>query len=156
VPAGLARHRKQIAELAKRGYTSLQIGDMITLRADIVSRYARDAGIDIPGNRAARTEVRRIDSARIVGETVNSLEGLAMGCELLDFRDLSNVDPTSISAWQQSLTASLKTLSTLRKEIRRVEHSHRSLPDCPETDATSLGDSLGSVVGDASLTTRTA
>ena len=156
VPVGLARHRQQIAELAKRNYTSQQISEVIGIRVDIVSRYARDAGIDIPANRVARVDVRHADAARIINETVNSLEGLVMGCELLDFQDLSRIDPVSISAWQQSLTVSLKTLSTLRKEIRRVEHTNRAVTSGQETDGASQRDSLGGVIGDESLTSRTA
>jgi hypothetical protein len=86
------------------------------MRDDAVRRIAREMGIEIPADQFV-VGTRRHDSNRIARETVQALEGLAMGVGLIDPRDL---DPAQAGDWAASLTESIKVLSRLTRTMRKA------------------------------------
>lgn len=109
-----ARRVELIRRWAGEGSTSRQIAGLLGIRDDIVRRIAREHGISIRADEAVG-RTRRLDSNRIVRETVNALEGLAMGAGLVSPADL---DKTQIPGWADSITASLRALSRLVKTLK--------------------------------------
>ncbi|MGH3448835.1 MAG: hypothetical protein ACRDQA_09760 [Nocardioidaceae bacterium] len=111
----------QIAALAGQGHTSTQIASKVGLTAATVRRGARDRGIPIRADElVGRT--RRLDSDRIVAETVRTLDGAAVGLDLIDYTTL---DPDQLPDWISSLAASLRTLNRL---ARQLKHTHHNIP----------------------------
>jgi hypothetical protein len=104
---------EQIADLAARGQSSAQIAEVIGVRADHVRRVASQEGIPLPADEAiGRT--RRIDSNRIVRETV---ETLANHASLLDLVEVTELEPASVEEWVTSLKQSLRTFQRFTKEL---------------------------------------
>lgn len=70
-------------------------------------------------------KTRHIDPTRVIRETVNTLDGLAIGVGLLA-DDLSGVDLDEAVAdqWATSLTNSLRVLNRLSKQIKEMTHDH--------------------------------
>jgi hypothetical protein len=109
-----ARRVELIRRWAGEGSASRQIAGLLGIRDDIVRRIAREHEISIPADEAmGRT--RRLDSNRIVRETANALEALAMGAGLVSPAEL---DKTQIPGWASSMTASLRELSRLVKTLK--------------------------------------
>ena len=104
-----------VAEMAAEGHHRDQVARHLGLTRKAVNDIARDYGIDFPADSVGR--VRRADSARIVRETVNTLEGLLMALPLVDFDDL---DPTEADEWTASLTKSLSELRRFNKKIKEA------------------------------------
>jgi hypothetical protein len=109
------RRREIIREMAAAGYTSRQISDRIGTRDDRVRQIAREMATPIHADEALGRNHRRIDSNRIVRETVHALEGLVMGVELVTIDDL---DPSEIKGWAVSLTDSIRVLNRLVKQMK--------------------------------------
>jgi len=107
---------QQITDMAEQGYSSRQISERLGVRDDHVRKMARDEGITIQADKAiGRT--RRHDSNRIVTETVNSLAGLSMGVDLINYDDL---DMGQVPHWAISLNESFRTLNRFRKQIKEM------------------------------------
>jgi hypothetical protein len=66
---------------------------------------------------------RHIDPTRVVRETVNTLDGLALGVGLLrdDYSGL-DLDAAVAEEWATSLTNSLRVLNRLSKSIKEMTH----------------------------------
>ncbi len=114
-PKASAQRRNLIRQLAGQGNSSEQIGARIGILDQTVRNIAREEGITIPADEAlgARTR-KKIDSNRIVRETVAMLEGLDMGLQLINFEDL---DPAEIEGWATSLGNSIRVLTGLKKQL---------------------------------------
>ena len=115
-----ADRRRKIAELAEQGWTSRQIGKQVGIGDDRVRLVAREHGIDIPADRLVG-KTRRIDAERIIRETVNSLEGLCLGVELLEPEHFEQLDPGEARRWSESLARSGRIINQLRKELEHVQ-----------------------------------
>jgi hypothetical protein len=111
--AAAARRVDLIRRQAGEGSTSRQIAGLLGIRDDIVRRIAREHQISIRADEAVG-RTRRLDSNRIVRETANALEGLAMGAGLVSPADL---DKAQIPGWAGSITASLRALSRLARTL---------------------------------------
>lgn len=112
------RRRQLIRELANKGWTSQQIGQHINTADQTVRSIARDLDITIHADVALGTRTRRtLDSNRIVRETVTTLDGLVTGVGLVKVADL---DPAQMQEWVASLTASIKVLNHLIKQMRKA------------------------------------
>jgi hypothetical protein len=110
-----ARRAELIGQWAGRGATSRQIAAQLGIRDDVVRRIARDHSISIRADEVmGRT--RRLDSNRIVQETVTALEGLVMGSALIEPAEL---DTTRLAGWAASMAASLRSLSQLAKTLKK-------------------------------------
>lgn len=103
-------------EMAAEGYTSRQIADALGYTSGWFSRFRKDHEIDVPAD-AVIGRSRRPDSNRIVTESVQTLEGLVMGLDLVDFDDL---DLAQIDDWATSLNDSLRTLNKFSKRIKEM------------------------------------
>ncbi len=116
-PRAAQQRIKLIRHFAPRGHNADQIGNLVGgLTGRRVRELAREAGIDIPGEQVmART--RRIDSNRVVRETVYALEGLALGVQLVNIPEL---DPAEIDGWASSMTDSLRTLNRLVRNLKEA------------------------------------
>lgn len=109
---------EQIAILAEQGYSSRQMPAKVGVTEETVRLIARDFNIEIPADRSI-SRTRRVDSNRIVANTVTALEGLVMGVELVEYGDL---DPREASQWADSLTHSLRALNRFVKQIKETTH----------------------------------
>jgi len=102
--------------MAGQGYSSRQMSERLGMRDDVIRRIAREMGIEITADQFV-VGTRRHDSNRIVRETVQALEGLAMGVGLINPGD---IDPAQAGEWAASLTESIKVLSRLTKTMRKA------------------------------------
>lgn len=110
------QRRKLIRQLAADGFTSRQIGSRLGTHDWTVRKIARECGITIGADETVRG-TRRIDCARIARETVQTLEAIVMGIELVDFSDL---DPAEAKEWAASLTTSIRSLNRFARQIRET------------------------------------
>lgn len=110
------RTAERISELADEGFSSRQIAQQIEMTEEYVRRTARRFDIEIAADKLiGRT--RRHDSNRIAQETVQSLTGLAMGVDLIQYDQL---DTDEACHWAASLADSLRALNRFHKQIRKV------------------------------------
>lgn len=118
-PKAAARRRELIREMAPAGWSSKQIGDRIGMLPETVRDIAREEGVAIPADDSLGHghKNKKIDSNRIVRETVNSLSGLEMGLSLVNYGDL---DQSEIENWTSSLAESLRVLNRLNKKLREM------------------------------------
>jgi hypothetical protein len=111
-----ARRLELIRGWAAQGCSSRQMADLLGKRDDAVRQLAREHGIEIPADQVVG-RTRRLDSNRIVRETVHALEGLAMGAGLVTSGEL---DMAEIPAWTSSLTDSIRALNRLVKTMKEI------------------------------------
>lgn len=104
-----------IQQMAAEGHHRDQVARHLGITREAVNNIARDYSIDFPADSVGR--VRRADSARIVRETVNTLEGLLMALPLVDVDDL---DPAEAGEWTASLDQSLRALNRFNKKIKEA------------------------------------
>jgi len=105
---------ERIAALAKSGSASSQIAREVGMSEAGVKSGAKDRGIDIRADRVLG-RVHRLDSNRIIRESVSALENIISGLDLINPDD---IDPEEAQKWIDSLTASRNALS---KAIRQIE-----------------------------------
>ena len=114
--AAAQARRKLIGDLAGRGMSSRQIAGQLGIGDHRVRAVAREHGIPIPAD-AVIGRTRRLDSSRIVRQTVHALEGLVMGVDLADPTEL---DPAEAAAWAASITRSTRALSRFAHQIKEA------------------------------------
>ena len=114
-PQGRADRAEIVATMAAEGHHRDQVARHLGLGRDAVNNIARDYGISFPADSVGK--VRRADSARIVRETVNTLEGLLMALPLVNCDDL---DPTEADEWTASLDRSLRELRRFNNKIKEA------------------------------------
>lgn len=105
---------ERIRELAASGYTSRQIEKAVGLDQEQVAWRVKRFSIDVPADRVVGRTLRH-DSNRIIRETVATLEGVAMGIELVD---IDTLDQSEIQNWTDSLTASIRALNRLNRQMK--------------------------------------
>ena len=115
-PEATAARIKRITEFAARGMSSGQIGERLGIGDDRVRQVAREHGIGIRAD-AVLGRARRLDSNRIVRETVHALEGLVMGVELAD---PAGLDPAEAAEWAASMTRSIRLLSKFVRQMKEA------------------------------------
>jgi hypothetical protein len=115
-PEAAERRRDLIAEMAGRGMTSRQIAGRVGIAGQRVRHVARDHGITI-GADALVGRTRRLDSNRIVRETVHALEGMVLAIELAD---AAGLDPAEAPGWAASMTRSLRVLSKFVRQMKET------------------------------------
>jgi hypothetical protein len=117
-PGASAQRRSLIRKWAAQGYSSHQMGGLLSMSGDGVRKIAVAAGIAIAADKATANS-RHLDSARIVRETVHSLEGLVMGIELADVASLNRVEAAE---WAASLTTSVRALNRFARQLKETTH----------------------------------
>lgn len=111
-----SQRRRLIRKWAAEGYSSHQMADLLGMGGEGVRRIARAEGIDISADIAVAGS-RHLDSARIVRETVHSLEGLVMGIELAE---VASLDPAEAAEWAASLTTSIRALNRFTRKLKET------------------------------------
>lgn len=103
-------------EMAAEGFTSRQIADAIGITAESMAEFRSRHGIEVHADKVVG-KARRLDSNRIVNETIDALAGLAMGVDLIVAEDL---DRAQVAAWATSLSDSLRSLNRLSKQLKEM------------------------------------
>lgn len=106
----------KVVELADQGHSSRQIAKLIGIGEKGLADIVRDFEIQVPADKAMK-RTRRHDSNRIAQETVNALQGLVMGVELINYDDL---DVGEACHWATSLSESFRALNRFHKEIKEM------------------------------------
>lgn len=111
---------RRIERLAASNHTSRQIADELGVRADVVAEIASKYRIDISADAVTGKRHRRLNPAKVIRETVLSLEGLVSGLSLVDSCDYDDFDHAEAAEWAASLATSISAFTTLKKELNRV------------------------------------
>jgi len=113
--ADVREREEMIRELAESGHTAGQIAQRMNLSEggtkDICRRIGVATADDVIGKR------RRVNSERVLQETITSLEGLAIGVGLID---LDTLDPLRLEQWATSLSGPLQPLNRLAKQLKEM------------------------------------
>ena len=104
----------EVSRLAGLGCSTRQIAPRIGVGEDAVAVIAKDFGIEIPADKFVK-RTRRIDTNRIVENTVTALDGLGIGLELIVPEE---IDQTRAAAWLASLNESLRPVTRLGRQIK--------------------------------------
>jgi ParB-like nuclease family protein len=113
-PTAVKQRRALIAYHAGRGLSSPQISEIVGITDSHVREIARKYDIAMPAD-GVMARTRRIDSNRVVRETVYALEGSAMGVQLVN---LNALDPAECDGWVSSMTDSLRVLNRFVKQLK--------------------------------------
>jgi hypothetical protein len=117
-PAAAARRRDLIRDMAAKGYTSGQIAPHAGVTGAVgVRKIAREEQIQIPADTAMRGRTPRIDSNRVIRETVTDLQILTEGISLADFTAL---DPAQAGDWATSIAQSIRVLKKLHDQLKEI------------------------------------
>lgn len=109
--------RAEIAsEMAASGAHREHVARHLGITREAVGNIAKDFGITFPADIVGRT--RRIDSMRVVRETVLAADGLASTVDLV--HDLTGLDPREAEQWTASLDQSIRALNRLNKKIKEA------------------------------------
>lgn len=92
------------------------MGDRLGMTGHSLRKIAREIDLVIPADQIIGKSRTR-DSARIARETVQALDGLAMGVGLIDPAD---IDPAEAKTWTVSLTESIRTLTRFHNQIKEM------------------------------------
>jgi len=112
----ITRRRELMREWAGQAWSSRQIAQRLGVSDDLVRRTAREQGFEIAAD-AVLGRDRRIDSNRVVSETVGAMEGIASGLQLVSPEDL---DVAQASEWVASLTESTRAVNRLIRQLREL------------------------------------
>jgi hypothetical protein len=112
-----SKRAEQIEELASQGHVVTQIAESLGIGEQRIREIAKRHDVQLPDSAIGKR--RRINSDRIVAETVSSLEGLAIGIELIDPKD---IDPVEAGSWAESINAVLASFKKLARTLREVSN----------------------------------
>jgi hypothetical protein len=115
--ADAVQRRNLIRSWAAQGYSSRQMSGRLGMRAEDIRRIARAIGVSVPADEIIR-RTHRHDSASIIRETAQTLEGLVMGVSLVSFDD--DIDPAEAKTWATSLSGSLRVLSQFANQVKEM------------------------------------
>jgi hypothetical protein len=107
-----------IRNLAGQGYSSRQMAARVGVADARVREIARAHDIDIPADKVTRN-TRQIDPERVVRETVNTLQGIEYGLNLLTAADYDAFTTEQAQAWLGALNDPARAIRVLLKELNR-------------------------------------
>lgn len=110
------RRRVLIRKLAAEGRSSRQIADVLGITPHSVRAIARQNGTDITADRVM-AGYTRIDTNRVIAETVGALEGMRTGIDLID---PDAIDPAQAADWAASIARSVRTLNALIRTLKEA------------------------------------
>lgn len=126
VRAGLAKpargaprdeRMEAIRRLAKEGHRREQIAEELGISEDRVSWLARKGEITLAD--AVIGHHAKINSYRVVEQSVSTLEGVALGLKTIDGARLTCA-PDVASEWVKSIDASMRVVGKLKKALRSL------------------------------------
>ena len=100
--------------MAAEGYSSRQISEAIGV--ENIGAFRKRHELEQPAADASIGKTRKHDSNRIVEQTVIDLEGSAFALDLVRYEEL---DRSQFDYWVSSLTASIKSITTLRNQLKK-------------------------------------
>lgn len=115
----------RVAALAESGSTTPQIAREIGMSEKGIKEGANQRGIDIRADRVVG-RAHRLDSNRIIRESVDTLENVVNGFALVNYGDL---DMEEAQTWSDSLTKSISALSKANRQIKESLHDHQDYPE---------------------------
>lgn len=107
---------ERIRTLADAGHSSRQIAAIVGIGERSLNDIIVAEGIIVSADVAVK-RTRRIDSNRIVGNSVSALEGVLAG---LSAADITELDPAMRDGWAASLREASKALLALAKRIEKL------------------------------------
>jgi hypothetical protein len=107
----------EIKQLVAEGHRTQQIADRLGIHSERVREIAREASIKLAD--AAIAKSHRIKAARVIEQTVTTIEGCALGLQAIGF-NFSDVTAAQAKQWAESLTQPLKALASLRKKLLEI------------------------------------
>lgn len=110
VEARIAKARKMAAE----GYTSHQISDAIGVKN--FSHFKATHGIEVPADAVVGPRTK-VDANRVIQESASTLEGVAMGLDLID---AEQIDPDSLEGLCASMYESIRQITKFYKRMKEV------------------------------------
>lgn len=114
--ASVAEKYERVRGLAGEGWTSAQIADAVGMSVLGLRAGCKQRGIEVPAD-AVLWKTRSHDSDRIVRNTVEALEGLALG---IRYAVVADLDADEINDWTASLTESLRALNRFNKKMKEA------------------------------------
>lgn len=118
--AAVEQRRKDIADMARRGFTTRQISQHIGVSEPGVAQIAKDSSIVIHADRVVG-KIKRHNSTRIVEQMVMDAENLTADVSLIEFGDL---DKSKIGTWVESLKHSQRDLGDFVKRLIKEQSKH--------------------------------
>lgn len=116
----IAQKRDRMRQMAADGHSTSQIAAAVGMSVEGCRQSCRDLGIDVPADRVVKG-TRRPNATRIIEGIVRDAENLTADVNLIDVGDL---DPKSLAAWVQSLSASRKALDSFIRQLSREMEKH--------------------------------
>ena len=115
--AAVAQRRKDIRDMAERGFASRQIAAQIGITEDAVRGIAKEEGIVIHADRVIGG-TKRHDSNRIISQIVMDAENLTEGVDLIDFAE---IDRSQLAAWLASLQSARDKLGGFIRRLMKEQ-----------------------------------
>lgn len=116
----VAQRRKDIRDMAERGFTTRQIAAAVGIHETSVSEIAKVENIVIHADRAVRKTARH-DANRIVDQMVTDADNLTADVALIDF---SSLDASRLAGWIDSLSKSRHALGTFIRRLTEEQKKH--------------------------------
>lgn len=108
--------REEISTLAAEGHRAEQIASKLGVDVARVRRIAKRFDIPLPDQHIGK--VHHVQVRRVIEQTITGLEGYALGLNTIG--SLSEVTSEEASEWLESLTASLKALNKLKRNLTEI------------------------------------
>jgi len=115
-----SQRRKDVAQMAERGFSSRQIAGAIGIGEDRVRRIAQEDGVVIHADRVIGG-TRRHDSNRILERMALDATGLCADVDLIDFAD---VDVSRMAEWVESFESARKQLVAFISRMKKEQQKH--------------------------------
>lgn len=119
-PSAVTQRRKDIRDMAERGFTTRQIAAGLEIHEETVGEIAKKEGICIHADRVVG-KTRRHDSNRIVERMVMDAENLCADVNLIEFGDLGH---EQIASWLKSLQDSRDALNAFIRRLMKEQQKH--------------------------------
>lgn len=116
----IAQRRKDVRDMAERGFTTRQIASAIGVTTETVGIIAKKEGIYIHADRAVGS-TKHHDANRIVEQMVMDAENLTADVNLIDFSEL---DPSKLAAWLESLAQSRTALNSFIRKLTEEQKKY--------------------------------
>lgn len=108
-----------IKRLANEGYRAAQIAEEIGIGVERVRNIARDCDITLPD--AVIGKAHNINARRVIEQTVDALEGYALGLQTINGADIE-VTADEAEEWRLSIGESLKPINKLRRQLAEISN----------------------------------